>query len=99
MNANLKHMLEHNDERTIRTSFQFFRSHLASLRFDTANPAWEVYFRHRMPYLTEATRAGEGRRGGQPVRKAGDIAVDNERFRVRKVGEGEHHPEDGIDYE
>jgi len=99
MNANLKHMLEYHDETTIRTSFQFFRSHLENLRLDRDNPAWEVYFRHRQPYLREATRASEGRRGGQPVRKAGDITVDNDRFHVRNPGEGEHRPEDGIEFE
>jgi hypothetical protein len=94
MNANLKWMLQTYDEKLIEASFDFFRGDIINLAFSPANPCWEVYFRRRGAYLRSAERAMEGRRSGQPVRKAGDIRVDNDRFHERKLGIAPTDPED-----
>jgi len=87
MNANIQFLLKTYPEDVVKASFAFFRNDAPNLLLDREHPCWEVYFRKRGAYLRSAERSGEGRRSGQAVRKAGDITVDNDRFRVREPGD------------
>jgi hypothetical protein len=81
MNANIMFMLRNDDEKTIEASFHFFRSESEGLTL-VGSSCWDVYFRRRGSYLRSARRTSEGRRPGETVRTAGDLRVDNDRFRT-----------------
>lgn len=88
MNGNLKWMLDQGyTEDIIKDSFSYFRAAVPSITIAPDDSCWDCYFRRRGSYLRSAQRGREGTRPGETVHKAGDITVDNDRFRVRQVGE------------
>lgn len=84
-NANIKYMLRTHTKEQIVMSFLFFRADTPGLVLSPS--CWDVYFRSRGKYLRLVDRASEGARPGQPVYKAGDVAVDNDRFHVHDPGD------------
>lgn len=96
MNANIKWLLDKGfNEDVVKASFSFFRGALPTIVIPAGTSCWEVYFRRRGAFLHMGQRAQEGKRPGERVYKAGDIVVDNDRFRVRKLGEAISDPNEG----
>lgn len=91
MNANMKWMLDGGEGRPpisediLRASFEYFRNDVESFDLSPQTSCWAVYFARRVQYLRAAGAAQAGSRGDGHTIRVGDISVDQQRPKRRRI--------------
>lgn len=93
MNANMKWLLDGDKEGArppipediLRASFEYFRNDVDSLDLSPQVSCWSVYFARRVQYLRAAGAAQAGARGEGRTQQVGDIAVDQQPKKRRRI--------------